>query len=181
MPPYDDRLFVPPAPVARVVVRHPEREQSIGDVPMLIDSGAYATLLPKSAVSSLGLEGTGERYQFIGFEGTISESEAVLASLSFLRRNIRGVYLLTSVIERFMHCVSLPLLGATLDQRSFWLRFRRSAKAVRMALQTWRDAMQTVTLSAAALRLFRLHIERQGNVIVDDSNRAAYEELAGLG
>ncbi len=26
MPPYDDRLFVPPAPLARVVVRHPERE-----------------------------------------------------------------------------------------------------------------------------------------------------------
>jgi hypothetical protein len=33
MPLYDDLLFVPPAPLARVVVRHPERQQSIGDVP----------------------------------------------------------------------------------------------------------------------------------------------------
>jgi hypothetical protein len=95
MPPYDDRLFVPPAAVARVVVRHPERQQTIGDVPMLIDSGADATLLPVSAVTSLGLVGTGERYQLVGFDGTISESEAVYASLAFLRWNFRGRYLLT--------------------------------------------------------------------------------------
>ncbi len=95
MPPYDDRLFVPPAPVARVVVRHPEREQSVEDVPMLIDSGADATLLPRSAATSLGLEGTGERYQLVGFDGTVSEAEAVLASLAFQRRHFRGRYLLT--------------------------------------------------------------------------------------
>ena len=95
MPPYDDLLFVPPAPVARVVVRHPDRQQSVGDVPMLIDSGADATLLPRSAVTSLGLEGTGERYQLVGFDGTISESEAVHANLVFLRRNFRGRYLVT--------------------------------------------------------------------------------------
>ena len=95
MPPYDDRLFVPPAPLARVVVRHPEREQSVEDVPMLIDSGADATLLPRSAATSLGLEGTGERYQLVGFDGTVSEAKAVLASLAFLRRNFRGRYLLT--------------------------------------------------------------------------------------
>ena len=94
MPPYDDLLFVPPAPVARVVIRHPEREQSIGDVPMLIDSGADATLLPRSAATSLGLERTGERYQLAGFDGAISESEAVHASSSLFRRNFRGRYLL---------------------------------------------------------------------------------------
>src|SRR3974377_1162489 len=95
MPPYDDRLFAPPAPVARVLVRHPEREESVGNVPMLIDSGADATLLPRSVAASLGLGGTGERYQFVGFDGTASESEAVLAGLVFLRRNFRGRYLLT--------------------------------------------------------------------------------------
>ncbi len=61
---------------------------------MLIDSGADATLLPRSSATSLGLEGTGERYQLVGFDGTISDSEAVLASLAFLRRNFRGRYLL---------------------------------------------------------------------------------------
>ena len=79
-----------PAPVARVVVRHPEREQSVGDVPMLIDSGADATLLPRSAATSLGLEGTGERYQLVGFDGTISESEAVHASSGAFCGGISG-------------------------------------------------------------------------------------------
>ena len=95
MPAYDDRLHAPPAPVARVVIRHPDRVQSVGDVPMLIDSGADATLLPRSAVASLGLEGTGESYQLVGFDGTVSESDAVHASLAFLRWNFRGRYLLT--------------------------------------------------------------------------------------
>jgi hypothetical protein len=46
-------------------------------------------------VKSLGLEGTGERYQLVGFDGTISESEAVHGNLVFLRRNFRGRYLVT--------------------------------------------------------------------------------------
>jgi hypothetical protein len=33
--------------------------------------------------------------------------------------------------------------------------------------------MKTVKLSAAALALFRLHVERQGHMIIDDSNRGA--------
>ena len=41
--------------------------------------------------------------------------------------------------------------------------------------------MKTVMLSRAALTLFRLHVERRGNMIVDDSNRADYEELARAG
>jgi hypothetical protein len=45
MPAYDDLRFAPPAPVARVSLRHPDRKGSVADVPMLIDSGAGATLL----------------------------------------------------------------------------------------------------------------------------------------
>jgi hypothetical protein len=95
MPPYDAVLFVLPAPVAGVIIRHSERGQSISDVPMLIDSGADATLLPRSATTSIGIEGTGDLYQLVGFDGTISQSEAVYASVAFLRRNFRGRYLLT--------------------------------------------------------------------------------------
>ena len=95
MPAYDDRHFAPPAPIARVIVRVPDREQRIGDVPMLIDTGADAALLPRSAAASLGLEGTGERYKLVGFDGTVSESEAVLATVNILRWSFRGRYLLT--------------------------------------------------------------------------------------
>jgi hypothetical protein len=38
-----------------------------------------------------------------------------------------------------------------------------------------------LTLSEAALALFRLHVERCGRVDVDDSNRDAYGELERAG
>ena len=41
--------------------------------------------------------------------------------------------------------------------------------------------MQTAALSDAALALFRLHVERQGQIVVDDSTREPYRELARAG
>ena len=58
MPAHDDNVS-PPAPIARVGLRHPESGESVADIPMLIDSGADATLLPRSAVATLGIAGTG--------------------------------------------------------------------------------------------------------------------------
>lgn len=90
MPAYDESHFNPPAPVARVTLRNPDNGQSVADVLMLIDSGADATLLPKSAVTTLGIVGTGEQYQLVAFDGTTTESEAVRADLVFLNRRFRG-------------------------------------------------------------------------------------------
>ena len=55
MPAYDDS-FSPPAPVARVSLRHPESSLTVKDVLMLIDSGADVTLIPKSSFDLFGLE-----------------------------------------------------------------------------------------------------------------------------
>ena len=93
MPAYDDNGFAPPAPVARVILRHPDSGMSISDVPMLIDPGADATLLPRSAIAALGIMGTGERYQLESFDGATSESEAVHAVLVFLNKTFRGRFL----------------------------------------------------------------------------------------
>lgn len=93
MPAYDDNRFAPAAPVARVILRHPESGESMADVPMLIDSGADATLLPRSAVASLGIMGTGERYGLVAFDGTNNDSEAVRAVLVFLNKTFRGHFL----------------------------------------------------------------------------------------
>jgi hypothetical protein len=41
--------------------------------------------------------------------------------------------------------------------------------------------MPTVTLSPAALALFRLHVEGQGQIPVDDTTREPYRELARAG
>ncbi len=93
MPAYDDDGFTPAAPVARVVIRHPETGASVADVPMLIDSGADATLIPRAAVAAIGIVGTGERYLLEAFDGTPSESEAVQAVLVFLDKSFRGRFL----------------------------------------------------------------------------------------
>ena len=41
--------------------------------------------------------------------------------------------------------------------------------------------MKPVALSPSALALFRLHVERQGHIDVDDTNREVYRELARAG
>jgi hypothetical protein len=43
------------------------------------------------------------------------------------------------------------------------------------------DLAESVQLSASAISLFRLHVERLGDVDVNDSTREAYRELAGHG
>ena len=93
MPAYDDSRFAPPAPIAMVNIRHPDRTESVADA-NADRFGADATLLPRSSVESLGIVGTGERYQLAAFDGTTSESEAVRADLIFLNKKFRGRYLL---------------------------------------------------------------------------------------
>jgi len=53
MPAYDAIRFTPAAPVALVVIRNPNNSDSVSDVPMLLDSGADVTLLPRSATERL--------------------------------------------------------------------------------------------------------------------------------
>jgi hypothetical protein len=60
---------------------------------MLLDSGADATLLPRAAVARLGVVGTGERYDVVAFNGTMSQSETVRADLIFAGRRFRGRFL----------------------------------------------------------------------------------------
>jgi hypothetical protein len=96
MPAYDDDGFTPAAPVARVTLRHPDTGASVPDIRMVIDSGADATLLPKSAVAALGLAPTGPRYELAAFDGTLTEAEAVSAVLVFLSEGSFSRSILTS-------------------------------------------------------------------------------------
>jgi hypothetical protein len=41
--------------------------------------------------------------------------------------------------------------------------------------------METITLSPAALAMFQLHVERRGQIPVDDTTRESYRELARAG
>ena len=95
MPAYDDALFSPPAPSAKVMLRHPNTAATISDIHMLIDSGADVTLIPSSSVDLLGLKlDADESYEVKSFDGRIGTLRAVRLDLIFLRKTFKGRFLL---------------------------------------------------------------------------------------
>jgi hypothetical protein len=65
------------------------------DTPMLLDSGADATLLPQIIVDQIGVSiDPGEEYELMGFDGNISMARVVRLDLIFLRRAFKGRFLL---------------------------------------------------------------------------------------
>jgi hypothetical protein len=70
MPTYDADLFNPPAPVARVTLRDPSNGNTVGDVLMLIDSGADITLVPQACINDLEYNFNPlDTYELEGFDG----------------------------------------------------------------------------------------------------------------
>jgi hypothetical protein len=95
MPSYDGVIFRPPAPLASVALRDPSSGRTASGVPMLIDSGADVTLLPRPSLEALGLDlDAGGQYELTAFDGTASIARAVYMHLTFLRRTFRGQFLL---------------------------------------------------------------------------------------
>lgn len=95
MPAYDTNLFAPPAPVAHVTLRNPDNNATQTDVPMLLDTGADATLLPRAVADALGITVMqGQQYELIGFDGSSSFAPVVRLDLHFLGRTFKGQFLL---------------------------------------------------------------------------------------
>src|SRR5438105_8957123 len=95
MPAYDSNLFAPPAPLALVTLRDPDSGAIQSAVPMLLDTGADATLLPHAAVASFGTSVIqGQQYEVIGFDGHSSLAAVVRLEMVFLGRTFRGQFLI---------------------------------------------------------------------------------------
>lgn len=93
MPAYDSLWFTPPAPLAIVSLRNGE-SKSIPDVPMLIDSGADVTLVPRSFVILLGADiDSAGGYELVSFDGARSFAPAAHLDLLFLGRAFKGRFL----------------------------------------------------------------------------------------
>lgn len=118
---YDSDLFDPPAPLARVTIRHPLSGATVSDVPMLLDTGADVTLLPQAFVERLGISGdSNEGYELKGFDGNVSVARVVEVDLLFVRRAFKGRFLLMDqewgLIGRdVLNHVSLLFDGLRLD------------------------------------------------------------------
>jgi hypothetical protein len=94
MPAYDDHFFTPSAPLARVTLRHPENGTTVSDVPMLLDSGDDVTLILQASVALLGTTmRINESYELMGFDGSVSQAQAVQLNLIFLRWRFKGRFL----------------------------------------------------------------------------------------
>jgi len=73
MPAYDESLFDPSVPLARVTLRDPQKGALVSDVPMLLDSGADVTLIPEASVNRVGVDTSShESYELRGFNGHTS-------------------------------------------------------------------------------------------------------------
>ena len=98
MPSYDSNFASPPAPVVRVTIRNVSRTKTVTGIPLLIDTGADATLIPRTIVPYLGISEetlAPSGFSLVGFDGSRSPAILVPAELEFLGRRLRGEYLLT--------------------------------------------------------------------------------------
>lgn len=128
MPAYDVNLFDPPAPLTKVTLRDPNLNTTLPDVPMLIDSGADVTLIPRAKLSQLGLAVDPQQsYELMGFDGNLSVAQVVELDLIFLRRVFRGRFLVidqeAGILGRdILNHLSLLLDGPALN----WSEQRKS-------------------------------------------------------
>jgi hypothetical protein len=84
---YDAARFDPPAPLARGIVRSEQSGIVIHDVPMLLDTGADVSLLPRAQVAPLG-SSDAKQYELEAFDGTRSTASAITAELPVSRQNL---------------------------------------------------------------------------------------------
>ena len=95
MPAYDEASFDPPAPVSRVSLRNLSSGETCSDVPMVLDSGADVTLVPRSPLMRIGITpAETESYELAAFDGIISRAASARFDLVFIGRTFRGRYLL---------------------------------------------------------------------------------------
>jgi hypothetical protein len=91
MPAYDSTAFRPPAPLAVVTIRSPSSGRSVANVPMLLDSGADVSLVPRQFVASLiDSQEHLPNYELEGFGGARSQSPAVYLAIGFLERTFEA-------------------------------------------------------------------------------------------
>ena len=92
---YDAENFDPPAPVAYVTLRNPVTGVYLSDVPMLMDTGADVTLVPRRVAERLGIESSEDTaYEVQGFDGEPKLVDMVQLEMVFLERKFSGQFLL---------------------------------------------------------------------------------------
>ncbi len=94
MPAYNSNDFRPPAPFAYVDIRNPATGTTESNVPMLIDTGADITIVPRWVVEALGVPLQQDHgYEVSGFGDVIQILPTVQLEVLFCQKQFRGRYL----------------------------------------------------------------------------------------
>lgn len=113
---YESAGYHLPAPVALVELRRAEGERTVADVPMLLDTGADVSLIPRAAVEYLGLTAEpGSAFPMLGFDGTRSTSELFVMEVLFAGKSFGGPYPLTDREQGILGRDVLNQLTVTFD------------------------------------------------------------------
>jgi len=78
-------------------MRDPGSGNTVNDVPMLIDSGSDISLIPRTSIDELELDiDPNAGYELQGFDGRTSLAESVTLDLIFVKRTIKGKYVVVN-------------------------------------------------------------------------------------
>lgn len=92
---YNATWFSPPAPLARVTLRSLARDKVALGVPMLVDSGADVTAVPRTVIATLQDEPLASKlYEITGLAGQSSWLSTVQLELIFEKQVFRGQFLI---------------------------------------------------------------------------------------
>lgn len=95
MPAYD-QSYSPPAPIALTTWRNSETSETVANIPMLLDTGADATIVPRVIADQLGVSPIpDQQYELMGFDGNRSLAQVVILDLLLFGKAFRGSYLLS--------------------------------------------------------------------------------------
>jgi hypothetical protein len=83
MPGYEASHFDPPAPLSQVGLRNPDSGVAVSDVPLLPDTGADITLLPRSAIERQGVRALSNQL-YVRFEYPICKLQDFAGDLRAL-------------------------------------------------------------------------------------------------
>lgn len=116
MPPYNTALFDPPAPVDRVTLRNPATGASVRDIPMILDTGADVTLIPRFSLPGLAATPIKDKeYELMSFDGYRTYASAVHLELRFCHKTFRGRFLVIDQAWGILGRNVLNAIAITLD------------------------------------------------------------------